>query len=461
MSGRRLRTSLAVATLGAVLSTGAAFGQSRPGGPQQAPVQEFALSTTVGWSDNIRGEYNDQESETIAGVGIETRVGRQHRRLSYDLSADLTYLDYLNDTFQSEVTGVASFDGRLQLVQDVLNFVVQDNFGQTQSSPFAPSTPETRQNVNVLSAGPDLRVELGDALVMLASGRFMLEQYETTPADNTRTQVQAGFYHEFSADSSLGVLAQKTAVDYDSSSTGFDFDRDEYLARYTLTARRTAILMEAGQSQFSADDGTEREITLYRVNLSREITPRTVLIVAAGKELSDTGSLFVSSTESLQPGGGGTNSGVTLADLGLGTVQGTGIVASTDSLAHRYLRGTWRLNAPRTRAYIGAEMREERYLQGVSQNRDVQTISAGFERNLNAAVRAGLDVSHNTRESQSEAITLKDMTYRLSAAWQATRRLEFTLSAERAQRVGSSTGGGFQDHRIWARMIWSPRGAVH
>lgn len=465
MSLRRMRRSglTVLATLGVACGSGAAFAQSRPGGQTTSPLQNFSLSAALGWSDNIRGEYVDQESETIAGFGLQALVGRQHRTISYDLSADLQYLDYLNNTFDSEVTGVAAFDGRLQVLPEVLTFVLQDNFGQTQSTAFAPSTPETRQNVNVLAAGPDLRVEFGDALVMLGSGRYMMEQYETTPADNDRTQLQLGFYHEFSADSSLGVLAQNTNVTYDDSSTGSDFERNEYLARYTLSARRTAMLLEAGQSQFSADDGTDREMFLYRASLSRELTSRTRLTFAAGKELSDTGSLFVSTTESLTPGSGGTNSDVTLADLGLGTSQltGTGIVATTDSLAHRYMRATWRLNAPRTRAYIGGEMREERYLQGISQNRDVQTLSAGIERNLNAALRVGLDVSHNTRESEAEAITLRDMTYRLSAFWLATRRLELSLAAERAQRVGSSTGGGFSDNRAWLRLIWSPRGAAH
>ena len=464
--GRMHPSCLALAALGVAIASGTAHGQSRPGGqaPQaQSPVQNFSLTATVGWTDNIRGEYVDQESETIAGLGLQTRLGRQHRTLSYDLSADLQYLDYLNNTFDNEVTGVAAFDGRLQLVPEVLTFVLQDNFGQMQSTPFAPSTPETRQNVNVVAAGPDLRVEFGDALVLLGSARYMMEQYETTPADNSRTQAQLGFYHEFSADSSLGILGQNTQVDYDDGSTGSDFERNEYLARYTLSARRTAIMLEAGQSEFSADDGTERDMFLYRVNLSRELTPRTALVLAAGKELSDSGSLFVSTTESLlQPGSGGTNTDVTLADLGLGSSQltGTGIVATTDSLAHQYMRATWRLNAPRTRAYIGGEVREERYLQGVSQNRDVQTLSAGIERSLNAATRVGLDISHNTRESEAEAITLRDITYRLSAFWLASRRVEFSLAAERAQRVSSSTGGGFSDNRAWLRMIWSPRGAA-
>lgn len=427
--------------------------------PAQTPVQEFSLSTSLGWSDNIRGEYVDQESETIAGLGVAARLNREHRRLNYDLAADLQYLDYLNNTFDSEVAGFASLDTRAVLVPEVFSLVLQDNFGQMQTTPFAPSTPETSQNVNVISAGPDLRWEMGDALVVLASGRYMLEQYETTPADNSRQLAQLGFYHEFSGDSSLGILAQTTRVDYDDDTAGSDFDRDEALVRYQLRARRTRILLEAGPSKFSADDGTERELTLYRVNLSRQVTSRTRVILAGGRELSDAGSLFVSSTDSM----GSTEDGGSLADLGLGTTQltGAGIVSTTDSLAHQYARATWRFDAPRTRAYIGFEARRERYIQGSSEDRDVQSITAGIDRNLNAAIRMGLDVSYNTRESDETSTLLNDLAIRLSAAWQASRRVEFLLAAEHGQRGDDSTGGGFSDNRIWARMIWSPRGVAN
>jgi hypothetical protein len=395
-------------------------------------------------------------------VGLQTRLGKEHQRFAYNLSTDLQYLDYLGNTFDSEVTGTAEFNADAVILPEILTFVVQDNFGQQQNSPFAPSTPETRQNVNIFGAGPDLRVDLGDALVLLGSGRYMLEQYETTLADNHRTQAQLGFYHEFSADSSLGVLAQNTNVTYADDATGVDFERNEYLARYRLSARRTAMLLEAGRSEFAADDGVEREIWLYRVNASRQLTARTFFVVSAGRELSDSGSLFVATnSDGVQPGTGNGGQNDAFTDLGLGGAQltGSGVVATTDSLSHRYVRVSFRLNAPRTRAYLGAQRREERYINVSSQNRDVVTYSAGIERNLTAALRAGLDVSHNLRESEDSLIDLKDTMYRVSGFWQATRRLEFSLAAEHAVRSGS--GGGFDDNRVWLRMIWSPRGAAH
>jgi hypothetical protein len=426
----------------------------------QTSVQDFSISTAFGWSDNIRGEYVDQESEYIAGAGVQARLVREHRRLNYDLSADLQYLDYLHDTYENEVSGFAMLEANAILVPEVLTLVLEDNFGQMQTTPFSPSTPATRQNVNVVAVGPDLRLEMGDALVFLASGRYLLEQYETTLADNARQQGQAGLYHEFSRDSSIGVLAQFTHVDYDDGSTGTDFDRNEALVRYHLTARRTSMLLEGGRSEFSADDGLERDLWLYRVDISREITPRTRLIFATGRELSDSGSLFVGAVQAMETGG---NASTSLSDLGLGSTQlsGTGIVATTDALAHRYVRGTWRLNAPRTRAYISAEQREERFLQGASVDRDVRTISAGVERSLNSALRLGLDISHNTRESDQSSIVLKDLSFRLSAFWQPARRLEISLAAERSQREEGSTGGGFDDNRVWLRAIWSPRGATN
>ncbi len=428
----------------------------------QSPIQDFSLSGTVGWSDNVRGEYVDQVSDTIVGVGLQTRISQERRKFNFGLTADLQYLEYLDDTFDNEVTGLASFEGSLVLVPEILTFEVNDNFGQTQSAAFAPQTPETRQNVNVFAAGPDIRLEMGDALVLLGSGRYMNERYEVTPADNSRTLAQLGLYHEFSADSALGILGQVSDVDYDDDTSGaYDFKRTEYLARYRLAARRTAIILEGGQSRFSADDGTDRDEVLYRVSLARQLTSRTSLTLAAGRELTDSGSLFVSTVDAMEPQDG--IGGSTIDDLGLGSTQlmGTGIVASVDSLIVQYARGAWRFSTPRTRAYVSADYRKERYIQGVSSDRDVNTLATGIERNLSPALRVGLDVAYYTRESlEEDDVVLRDLSIRLSTFWRVSRRVELSVAAERANRSDSSTGGGFDDNRVWARLIWSPRGTA-
>ena len=79
------RSSRACLGLFALLAA-PAFSQTLPrGGTAPTAVQSVALSTTLGFSDNIRGENNDQESETIAGVGLQLRLGKEHRRLNYSL----------------------------------------------------------------------------------------------------------------------------------------------------------------------------------------------------------------------------------------------------------------------------------------------------------------------------------------------------------------------------------------
>jgi hypothetical protein len=460
---RRALTVAALAGCGILLGTSAHAQQQqqqRQQRQQQAvlsslPVDDFSLTASVGWSDNIGGLYQDQVSETIAAAGMHVGLVRDNHRVNYDLSGDVSYVKYLEDTFDDEVAGYLALDADAVLVPEVLTLVLQDTFGQTQTTPFAPSTPDTRQNINVAAAGPDLRLEIGDPLVFLASARYIIESYEITPADSTRQQYQAGLYHEFSSRSSVGVLGQHTVADYDDDPLA-NFERDEFLLRYQLRAARTAMLLEGGQSHMTNDRGLDREIWLYRADLTRQLTTRTLLNVAAGYELSDSGSLFVSTVNALDGTG---STGGSLADLGLGTTQlgGTGVVASTDALAHRYYRAAWRYNAPRTRAYIGYEYRRERYIDGASFNRDLATITTGLERHLTSAHRLGLDVTHSTRESGDTGILLRDLSFRLSGYWRASRRTEVQLTVERGQRNGSSTGGGFSDNRVWLRTTWTPR----
>ena len=293
-------------------------------------------------------------SETIAALGLEATVERQSRTFNLNVEIDLQFLKYLEGTYESEVTGGAELAGRATLVPDILAFVLEDTFGQTQTDLFAPSTPETRQSTNVLSAGPDIRVELGGALVLLGSGRYSLQSFELTPADATRLQGQAGLFHEFSADTSLGVLASSQNVSFSSDSPYDDFNRKEAIGRFQLAASRTTLVVEGGHSKHDAEGvaGVQRQLWIYRVEATRVITPRVNFSLGFGRDLSDGGDLFQAAVDR---GNSGNN------QVGLGTTQisGSNVLASGEGIQSDYWRANWQLSATRSRATIGLEHRQE------------------------------------------------------------------------------------------------------
>jgi hypothetical protein len=417
-------------------------------------LSDLSISTSLGWSDNITGVASNQISETIAGLGVEATVERQSRTLNLNAAIDLQFLEYLEGTYDSEVTGSAELTGRATLVPDILAFVVEDTFGQTQTDILAPSTPESRQGTNALSAGPDIRVELGGALVLLGSGRYSLQSFEVTPADSTRLQGQAGLFHEFSADASIGVLASSQNVSFASSSPYDDFKRTEAIGRFQLEASRTTLLVEGGRSKHDGEgvSGAQRQLWMYRAEATRDITPRVSLIVGLGRELTDGGDLF-------QGAVGSSRRNSEFNQVGLGTTQlsGTNVLASGEGLQSDYWRANWRLLANRSRAIIGLEHRKERNFESVGLNRDISTLQAGIGRTLSSALSMNLDLTFIKQSGEMSAVRMEAYGASLTGTYRLSGPISTSFTLERYQREDDNAGGGYSDHRVWVRLVYAAR----
>jgi len=414
---------------------------------------DLTLSSSVGWSDNISGVATNQQTETMVGVGVQGVIGGNRQRSGLNGRFDLQYTDYVNDKFDDQVNGSADLEGRYELVPEMLSLVVEDTFGQTQTSAFAPSTPETRQNTNFLSAGPDLRFDLPGSLLFLGSARYVVETYETTQADNTRWQGTGGLHYEFSGRSSLGLLAQAQDVSFSDSAPYDDFSRREMLLRYRIDAPRTTLQADGGRSEFRGRGVQQlrQNMWIYRVTVSRDLTARSEVDLSIGREISDGGDLFAASMERFGASG-------SLRTMGLGAVQaiGNGVLATGDAMKTFHWGASWRITGPRSSGYVGVEGREERYFSALSPSRDSLAVFAGFTRNLSNRMSFGLDVRSGRREAEVTTIKVEDISVTLSGGYAFTQRLALSASFEFTDRKDSGAGGDYGDHRAWVRLGWSP-----
>src|SRR5688572_10032717 len=141
----------------------------------------------VGYSDNIGRVPSNETDETIGTVGLELDWSERTRRIRGDATVDLSYYEYMDDTFDSEVLGTANGTLALAIVPETFQWVFQDSFGQAQSDPFAPASPTTREDLNYFSTGPDLTVRFGSTGFGRVFGRWSQTSYERSPLDAERT----------------------------------------------------------------------------------------------------------------------------------------------------------------------------------------------------------------------------------------------------------------------------------
>lgn len=404
----------------------------------------------VGWSSNITGNSADPQAETIAVVGVEGRAGNQGRRTGVEALFDLSYINYLGGEYSDRLTGNATLDARVAAVPDRLWFVVEDWFGQTQSEPFAPPTIENQENTNVLAGGIDTRLDLVGNLVFIGSGRYVIDTYQRTDADNERWQGVAGVHYEFSGRTSLGVLAQARDVNYTGGSPYDNFSIRELTLRYRISAPRTTLQVDGGRTEYRGRDALQTRRTLWSGSfaLARNLTRRTSMSLAMGREISDGGDMFISAIEA--PGA--------LRELrharpGAVPTGGAGVVATGDALKSMYLRAGWDFNAPRSSVALGGEARKERYFAALSADRNAYSAYIALIRRLSSRFSMNLDLRGTSREVVATDEHFDDFLVVVGAQYAASPRTAVGASFEHFEQAGS---GGYRDRRAWVRVTYSP-----
>jgi hypothetical protein len=103
----QVRRQLMAATL-ALLGMGTAQSIS-------AADTQLGVTLGAGRSDNIKRTATNPIDETIASLGVDAAYFQDSKRLYVNILGDLSYLDYLDDTYEREVVGNA--DAQLNLRQ--------------------------------------------------------------------------------------------------------------------------------------------------------------------------------------------------------------------------------------------------------------------------------------------------------------------------------------------------------
>lgn len=251
-----------------------------------------AAELTAGYTDNLLRQP-DGEDEVPVSLGLAGNWKKSTRHLIADVEGRVDGITYLNNTFDDEVFGQLDASATWWPAPERFSWVLENVYGQVASDPFAPMSPENRQNTNVLSTGPDWFIPMGDRTRLHLGGRYGSVQYEESVDDNTRLNGMAGIDRAISSSSQLGLGLNSVWVDYDAAAVlQADYDRHEAFASYEFTGEQeTAFGVNAGYTWLSRD-ADDSSAPFLEVSLSRSVSPSTTLRLNLANRFSDPGDQF-------------------------------------------------------------------------------------------------------------------------------------------------------------------------
>jgi len=396
----------------------------------------YEVEAGIGHSDNITRVSTNEVDETLAIFGTHVDWTKVTERLDADVYVDLDYVEYLDDTYQGEVVGTADANLIFGIVPERFTWQVQDSFGQAQSDPFSPVTPDNSENVNYFTTGPDLMLNFGTQNAMRLFARYSPTDYEETDLDGESTSAGLSYIRHLSAASRLSLNATTTDNTFDNpANTGYE--RRSASVGYDFTGGRTTISTQVGYSWMELDDGTKNGGELLELSITREVSSSSSLVLTAGSQFADSGDALRGIAAGGSSGGPGQ------------------VLATADPYVNRDVSLTWNFRRNRTGITFGVSFDENEYEVQTQFDRTRVMYNASFSRQLQPTLSFMLQARYSEDEYDVSARQFEDLQATASLTWEMSRHLGLRLSLEQYQRSSSLADGDYDERRAILSVTYS------
>lgn len=408
------------------------------GVPAQADISASA-EAGVGYSDNITRVADNEIDETIGTVGLDLAWRERTRRIRGNALVDLSYFEYVDNTYDSEIVGTANGTLSVAVIPERFNWIFQDSFGQAQSDPFLPSTPETREDLNYFTTGPDLTMRFGSTGFGRLFGRWSSTNYEDSPLDAERTAAGASVGRRASPRSELSLNAVTESTDFDNE-FNTDYDRESAFIGWRLDASRTTLNTELGYTWLKRDGAEETGSALVNINVTRELTASSDLNLSLSQQFGDGSDSLRSQLDGNVVGSGGSQ-----------------ITATSDPFLGRTISLEWNYLRNRTGFGLGASHSNEEYETATALDRKRDVFSARFNRQLASVLSLEFTATLESEKFSNVAQENDELRFAATLNWRAWRRLGLRLLVERADRdtEGGTGIGDFVENRAFLTFAYN------
>ena len=274
---------------------------------------DYTIDTGVEENSNIAFSHLDPISQRYLRAGLGFAVTEDTSTLQVNLTGRTEYRNYRTDIFDDTLDGALSGRVNWIAIPDRLSFSVEDSLSVEPVDALVPNGPGNRQQINVISLGPNLMFNWSPTWRGRAELRYINSNAEVSDifnADHVALTLIGS--RNLSASSVLSILGQARNVNFDDGIEARDYRRYDLIARYTRDLNHLAYSVDAGYSRIDYHQDAGRSDPLLRAQLNWKMTPRSTMTTTVSREFSDTSSdllrniamaVPVSAPESLVTGG--------------------------------------------------------------------------------------------------------------------------------------------------------------
>jgi hypothetical protein len=404
--------------------------------PAVAGEFDYDFGLAYGHSDNIRRTPEDEVSESIAAATAKFSFDQRSSRLTADLVGDLAWNEYLDDTFDSELTGNFAGTALFELLPERIQWFAGDTFGQVLSDPFIPATPENSENINQFVTGPNFIVGLGSQMRMQLSARYINTTYERLPLDSTAYRGELAVIRVLSGRSSVSANVRGENVEFKEELLGADYKSTEAFVRYDASGARTNLSVDLGYSQIDRDAADEKEDgAVVRVEVSRQLSAASLAFLSAGREFSNASTAFAG--------------GLAVSGVNLSTTPGQ---QTAQPFTNDYANLRWQFTRNRTGLTVLANWSKRSYDDQPLFDQTLTSYGATLRRDMSPSTSLMFDATMSSGKFAQAGNEYDELSAGLTFNWVMSRRLTMNVAYDYFDRDSDAAIGSYKESRVWVGL---------
>ncbi len=407
--------------------------------PLLALETDFELEAGAAYSTNItRVDASQDIDELAATAGFTLNLTEKSKRLDLNAQSTVTFVDYQDDTFDSETLSYISATALIRISEQNFSWFFAENQGQVIVDPLQAATPLNRENINFFTTGPRFNLPLGTRTSLKLNGSFSDVQYEDQPLDNIRFGGSIGLERELSENRSLSLIVDANRIEYDDAPPNPPVDRQSAYLEFRTSAARNQLSLALGWNQVERA-GIKGDGLLAELVWTREISAQSTFSLQGGTRFSDSGDIF-KFNQSLDNQRGGT-----------GDVQNVDDPFRLDTASVRYT-----YNQDRVRFSVFTFYEKENYESRTDLDRDRSGITLSLTRDLTRTLNGGLFAIFSNRDYANNTRNDDDTNFGFRFAWDFTRTLGLNFRVERFKRDSDDSSFDYEENRAYLSLVFRP-----
>ena len=411
----------------------------------QAVRIDYTLDAGIERDDNVTLSETAPVEQDIHLVSLGFAIEQNSSAVQARINGRLDHRRYegiYDDTTDRTLAGRLNW----MVVPDRLGLVVEDSYGVQTINRFAPDSPDNRQQINVLSLGPDLHFKLGQTLRGRAELRFVNSDADVTEDFNSDRIVAAlRAIKDLDATSALSFNLQAQDVDFDNDLFARDHRRYEAYASYSRRFNRFDTLLDAGYARLDYDDAPSRNSPLLRAELGWRPSERSRFSVSAANQFSDAADNALNAIAGAEQG---------IPDsvlVGRSTITPSAYEERRLNLAYEY-------TGVRTVYSLSGYAQKLDYVDSGVSNQENRGIAGQVSYRLRPSLTMRASASRDRTEAAAPAPRREHnrlYSFGLEKRW--SRHWSSSLDYSRYERSNAFTGGEFKQNVIYLGITYQNR----